>query len=237
MTHDPAPKLPRLIEWIVDNVRQGALNEVFDLVWVAPEGDLNDPWTAIVPALPTHPTMTAAAVERLVLDGLLWCNTGEGRSTCTVTACAYDVVDAGRASARSSRPSGRTHTAALAQSSSDTHASIAPSPDREPALAALAGLDRARERLGPLTQRLLDAVRGSLSPEELRAYSAAAHRLEGLLASAAPATADFTEPLRTVALLGEVTGSLALTARVWPLVQPLLDIAARIAERSQHPST
>ena len=195
-------------------------------------GDLNDPGPPSWPVLHT-PTMTARRRALCSRPSLVQHRRDAARHG---DACAM-AVDAGRAPARSSRPSGRTHTAALAQGSSDTRASSAPSPDREPALAALAGLDRAREQRGPLTQRLLDAVRASLSPEELRAYSAAAHRLEGLLASAAPATADFTEPLRTVALLGEVTGSLALTARVWPLVEPLLDIAARITERSQHPST
>lgn len=82
-----------------------------------------------------------------------------------------------------------------------------------------------QQRVDELAASLLNAVKTDLLEAQFNQYAAAVDELkQQILQQEKPSLNQ--RVLRTLALLGDVEGTLGLMSRVWPLVQPLLALAA-----------
>jgi len=83
-----------------------------------------------------------------------------------------------------------------------------------------------REQVDALASQLLDAVRFDLSDDNLKAYTSIVEDLKEQMASDSPTQSTMQRLFKSLALMSDIEGTIALVARVWPIVYPLLMIAA-----------
>jgi len=83
-----------------------------------------------------------------------------------------------------------------------------------------------KEQIDALASQLLDAVRSDLSDDRLVAYTSIVEDLKEQIASDNPTQSTMQRLFQSLAFMSDVEGTIALAARVWPLVYPLLMIAA-----------
>lgn len=81
-------------------------------------------------------------------------------------------------------------------------------------------------RVDELSTNLLNEVKSALSADAFNQYAAAVAELKQQILTRETPPSLGKRLLQTLALLGDVEGTLGLMTRVWPLVQPLLALAA-----------
>lgn len=88
--------------------------------------------------------------------------------------------------------------------------------------------DTLRESLQELIDRLVDIVKTDVSSSDLQAYVKAADTLQEQLLSGQPQPTAIRRALSTLALFGDVEGSIGLMTRVWPFVSPIVMLAGQV---------
>jgi hypothetical protein len=82
-----------------------------------------------------------------------------------------------------------------------------------------------RSQVDALAKNLLNEVKSSLNLDELAQYTEALRELKDQLLLEQPQLPVIRQLVRTVGLLGDIEGTIALITRVWTLLHPLLLIA------------
>jgi hypothetical protein len=86
--------------------------------------------------------------------------------------------------------------------------------------------DLLRPQIEALADKLLNEVKSALDTEGYDRYLSAVQELKQQVLAKEQNTSLIKRLLQTIALLGDVEGTIGLMTRVWPLVQPLLVIVA-----------
>jgi hypothetical protein len=241
-----------LARWIVEQVRDGELEEDFTVVWTPPE--IGGPGSGSVHGsifeCPGHPKITPGLLDALAQAGLLLCRPShqsiaeqfgktiygepvtkhrehEVNRTCTLTARAYEAV-ANDFEPPSDRSDTQVTIGAVIQSvSGGTVQAVGVAKDAEISQ-IVNDPELLRSQLEALTDGLLNTVKPALSASEIAEYAQALQALEEQLLSDKPEPSVIRRLIQTLGLLGDIDGTIELMTKVWPFLQPLLMMAATI---------
>jgi hypothetical protein len=81
-------------------------------------------------------------------------------------------------------------------------------------------------KLDEATEHLLREVKSALDQEAYQKYSAALEELKRQILADEPSPKSLQNLVRTISFLGDIEGTIQFMARLWPLIHPLLLMAA-----------
>jgi glutamine amidotransferase PdxT len=84
------------------------------------------------------------------------------------------------------------------------------------------------EKIDECLNKLIELVRGELTRKQEVQYLTAAEQFKEEITSGKPDSTKMQRLLRTLAFLGDIEGTIALAARVWASLAPLVMIAAQL---------
>jgi hypothetical protein len=239
-----------LARWIVQQVRDGKLQEDFLVIWTQPEigGPGSELAHGIIAECPGHPEITSGLLDALAQAGLLLCKPNhqgtteqfvktvyggpttthreyEINRTCTLRARAYEAVDSDFEPLPAQFDTQVTIGAIIHTMSGGTVQAVGIAQDADISQ-IINDPDLLRSQVEALTGNLLDAVKSSLRVNELADYAQAVRDLKEQLLKEKPNPSVIQPLARTIGLLGDIEGTISLITRVWTFLHPLLLIAA-----------
>jgi hypothetical protein len=239
-----------LARWIIQQVRNGKLQEEFLVIWMPPE--IGGPDSGLVHGIigecPGHPEVTPGLLDALAEAELLLCKPSyqttseqfvktvyggpttthheyEVNRTCALTAKAYEAVDSDFESPPIQFGTQVTIGAIIHTMSGGNVQAVGIVQDAEISQ-LINDPDLLRSQVEALAKNLIDEVKPSLKVDELADYAQAVRDLKDQLLKEKPNPSVIQQLARTIGLLGDIEGTIDLITRVWTFLHPLLLIAA-----------
>jgi hypothetical protein len=248
MSYNLTENQKTLARWIVQQVRDGKLQEDFSVMWTRPEigGPGSELVHGIIAECPGHPEITPGLLDALAQAGLLLCKPSyqgteqvikgfggpttthreyEINRTCTLRARAYEAVDSDFEPLPVQVDTQVTIGAIIHTMSGGTVQAVGVAQDAYISQ-IINDPDLLHSQVEALTENLLGEVKPSLGVDELADYTQAVRDLKEQLLKEKPNPSVIQQLARTIGLLGDIEGTIDLITRVWAFLHPLLLIAA-----------
>ena len=219
-----------LIAWIVDEIRNERLPEEFRILWVMGGFELMD-YKGDKGAIPRFSSGMLDALENA---GLLLFNKNyrsslsggvyESFRTCTVLGEAYQAVD-NDFEMPAVVPPNQMNIGAVIHSMIGGNVQAVGIAEGSELSQIVNDAEMMQAQIEVLCENLLTEVKDTLGVDDLASYANAVQEIRDHLLSETPNRTGIRRLLNTLALLGDVEGTIGLMARIWPQIYNLLVIA------------
>jgi hypothetical protein len=215
--------------WLVYQISNGDLKEEFQIFWGFGGSS--------IPGFKgeVHPGMTQGSLDALASAGILICtpdfgNPMDGHKTevgrrCILLGRAYEAVESDFVS-RPDQSVPQVTIGAIIQTMSGGSVQAVGVAQNAEVSQVVSDPELLRSQVEALTENLLNEVKSTLKVGELAEYAQAIQDLREQLLAEEPDPPSIRRLARTVGLLGDIEGTIALVTRVWTFLHLLLLIAA-----------
>jgi hypothetical protein len=237
MSYNLTENQKTVMRWIVQQVREGHLDEEFSVFWLRGAAEISG-------FEGEHPRITRGTLDALAAAQVLQCRPAVTMETsvsgkthpktrtrevetarrCSLTGSAYEAVDQDFEAPPPMAPAQVTIGALIQSMSGGSVQAVGIAEDADVSQ-VVNDANLLQANVKGLAEELMVRVKAELNVDDLAEYAQALKELKDQLLAEKPDPSFIQRSVRTLGLLGDVEGTIALMTRVWPLLYPLLLIA------------